>query len=299
MPPDRPDSLTYSSILVLRHNPRKVATNPSCFLFPFFPPCFSSRAAGIQSLHKRRRTGISLTARKKKGGQTEGERTEKPRKAKSSSGSSKPRLPVFTARIVILGSPSEEWGQGVREGLITEGWMEERVQVLPVPSPEDYPEVKWMAYLREGLKLRNTTFVIAAPGSAAGQVLRFLEKHPLRGSILLGPESTYEGRAWDYKLLRQHCPFFGLIYPMGEGDEGWEPPADAERIRDGLGLAPFPFGIRATPEGQEMSAVAALIRDWQFLECLGMGPIQLVGEDEEEEEEAKAKAKATGTKMEE
>lgn len=55
--------LTYSSILVLRHNPRKVATNPSCFLFPFFPPCFSSRAAGIQSLHKRRRTGISLTAR--------------------------------------------------------------------------------------------------------------------------------------------------------------------------------------------------------------------------------------------
>jgi len=47
------------------------------------------------------------------------------------------------------------------------------------------------------------------------------------------------------------------------------------------------------------SAVAALIRDWQFLESLGMGPIQLVGEDEEEEEEAKAKAKATGTKMEE
>lgn len=27
----------------------------------------------------------------------------------------------------------------------------------------------------------------------------------------------------------------------------------------------------------------ALIRDWQFLESLGMGPIQLVGEDEEEE----------------
>lgn len=38
-------------------------------------------------------------------------------------------------------------------------------------------------------------------------------------------------------------------------------------------------------------AIEALIRDWQFLESLGMGPIQLVGEDEEEEEEA-ALAKA-------
>jgi hypothetical protein len=46
-------------------------------------------------------------------------------------------------------------------------------------------------------------------------------------------------------------------------------------------------------------AIAALIRDWQFLESLGMGPIQLVGEDEEEEEEAKAKAKATATEVKE
>jgi len=43
----------------------------------------------------------------------------------------------------------------------------------------------------------------------------------LFSSLPSGPESTYEGRAWDYKLLRQHCPFFGLIYPMGEGDEGY------------------------------------------------------------------------------
>lgn len=32
-------------------------------------------------------------------------------------------------------------------------------------------------------------------------------------------------------------------------------------------------------------AIQALIRDWQFLESLGMGPIQLVGEDEDEERE--------------
>ena len=49
------------------------------------------------------------------------------------------------------------------------------------------------------------------------------------------------------------------------------------------------------PSPQNNRAIAALIRDWQFLESLGMGPIQLVGEDEEEEEEAKAKAKATET----
>jgi len=44
----------------------------------------------------------------------------------SSSSSNKPRPPVFTARIAILGSPSEEWGQGLREGLIREGRCEGR-----------------------------------------------------------------------------------------------------------------------------------------------------------------------------
>lgn len=55
---------------------------------------------------------------------------------------------------------------------------------------------------REGIKLRNATFVIAggplpnnsddaaapvpAVSTAAAQVLRFLEKHPLRGAILIG-----------------------------------------------------------------------------------------------------------------
>jgi hypothetical protein len=32
-----------------------------------------------------------------------------------------------------------------------------------------------------------------------------------------------------------------------------------------------------------------LIRDWQFLESLGMGPIDLVGMDEDEEREEKEK----------
>lgn len=52
---------------------------------------------------------------------------------------------------------------------------------------------------REGIKLRNATFVIAggpvpngadaaAPAPAAAQVLRFLEKHPLRGAILIGAD---------------------------------------------------------------------------------------------------------------
>ena len=46
------------------------------------------------------------------------------------------------------------------------------------------------------------------------------------------------------------------------------------------GISPY----RPTPIYR---AIEALIRDWQFLESLGMGPIQLVGEDEEEEQEAK------------
>ncbi|EWM29986.1 hypothetical protein Naga_100276g3 [Nannochloropsis gaditana] len=162
---------------------------------------------------------VAAWVRKKENGNDDGEKPRKPQKGKSrKANKNSPRPPVFTARIAILGSPSEEWGQGVRERLISEGWMEERVQVLPIPSPQAYPEAKWMAYLREGLKLRNTTFVIAAPGPAVGQVLRFLEKHPLRGSILLGPEASSDTRSWDYKRLRQHCPFFGLIYAM-EGEE--------------------------------------------------------------------------------
>ena len=55
----------------------------------------------------------------------------------------------------------------------------------------------------------------------------------------------------------------------------------------------------AFPPTQNNRAIAALICDWQFLESLGMGPIQLVGEDEEEEEEAKAKARATATEVKE
>jgi hypothetical protein len=67
----------------------------------------------------------------------------------------------------------------------------------------------------------------------------------------------------------------------------WTPPPEAEAVREGLALPPYPFGIRGPAPGQEYKAIEALIRDWQFLESLGMGPIQLVGEDEEEEQEAK------------
>lgn len=33
-----------------------------------------------------------------------------------------------------------------------------------------------------------------------------------------GPEASSDTQSWDYKRLRQHCPFFGLIYAM-EGEE--------------------------------------------------------------------------------
>lgn len=165
-------------------------------------------------------------------------------------------------------------------------------------------------------------------------------------------------RTWDHGAVKRHCPFIGLVYPMPTahaGDDGWvslckkclldtvqgqaptsltshipcihvrwSPPPEAEAVREGLGLAPYPFGIRAPAVGQEHKyvryahvdrrscrlllhssscfvcfhpshrAVQALIRDWQFLETLGMGPIQLVGGDDEEEEAARREQPGEG-----
>lgn len=95
----------------------------------------------------------------------------------------RPRAPVFTARIVLLGTPCPDWAADMRARLLDEGgydpcmisiacspltsarphtnhftscpppkkkqgWMEDRVQVLPLPDPAAYSEAKWVAYMR-------------------------------------------------------------------------------------------------------------------------------------------------------
>lgn len=65
------------------------------------------------------------------------------------------------------------------------GWPAERLKVMEMAGIEQYGEAKAMAYLREGLRLRNNTFVVAH-GTSAGDLLRYLEKNEVRGAVLVG-----------------------------------------------------------------------------------------------------------------
>lgn len=65
------------------------------------------------------------------------------------------------------------------------GFGAERVREVEHACSKSYGEAKAMAYLKQGLRINNATFVTAA-GEDAGDVLCFLEKHQARGAILIG-----------------------------------------------------------------------------------------------------------------
>jgi hypothetical protein len=74
----------------------------------------------------------------------------------------------------------------VTDGLVrTAGWKSDRLFVVRSPEPQTTPPAMMNAFLREGLKLSNTTMVIAE-GPVADAVLAYLERWPLSGAVLAG-----------------------------------------------------------------------------------------------------------------
>lgn len=97
---------------------------------------------------------------------------------------------------------------------------------------------------------------------------------------MTGPSASFGGRVWDWEAIKRGCGFFGLAYRVEEGVEplSVDPTPAQEAVREGLGLAAFPFGMKMSAPTGEESLLIKFLSDWQFLESFNMGAIEVMGD---------------------
>ncbi len=136
------------------------------------------------------------------------------------------------------------------------GWLHQALNSAGItciaenmPDPYNARRNIWIPFIKDTLKADEDT-ILVGHSSGAQAALRYAEEHKVRGVILVAATYTDLGDAgerasgyyplnqetenlYNFAAMRENCK---LWYQFHSDDDCFIPPAEAERIRDGLGL---------------------------------------------------------------
>jgi len=189
------------------------------------------------------------------------------------SSSSAPTKPPAQARQRIVIVPGNgcagaierfNWYAWLRDVLLADGYD---VRLQSMPDPYEAKESIWLPFIHEQLQAdENTVLVGHSSGAEAG--MRFLERWPLRGLILvsachtdLGVEnerkSGYYDRAWEWEKIRANA---GWIVQFHSADDPFIPVQEARHVAGNIKSEYIEHSDRGHYLSRQMQDVVDVIR---------------------------------------
>ena len=134
------------------------------------------------------------------------------------------------------------WYASVRDELVGRGYLQnDEVELRNMPDPFVARECFWIPFMHDVLRCGAKT-IIVGHSSGALAAMRYAEKYPVRGIVLvsayvtdLGIEnerrSEYFNRPWEWERIRENA---GFIVQFGSIDDPFVPFEEQQIVADNL-----------------------------------------------------------------
>ncbi|CAG2222829.1 K07002 [Mytilus edulis] len=129
------------------------------------------------------------------------------------------------------------------------GWMHKKLNQISgvscdlrnMPDPVTAKETVWIPFMHDEMTCDKTTIIIGH-SSGAEAAMRYSEKYPVRGIILVSAcvtdlgddnerESGYYNRPWEWQKIKSNTTF---VVQFGSTDDPFIPWKEQQQVADGL-----------------------------------------------------------------